>query len=501
MILFRDAILVDGSGAPPARGSLLVRDDKIECLGANIEAPQCESVECDGLALSPGFIDIHSHSDLQVLRCDRAKTDQGVTAEVVGNCGFSAFPCGSRDADVRDFADPILFGSGEPWRWEGARAYLDDARSRARLCQVESLVGHGTLRSAVAGPRQGSLDPAEVDRMEGLLRESLEGGAAGFSTGLMYAPGSSAPREELERLCRVAAKADKVYATHMRNYGDDLLPAIDEQLDLARATGCRLQISHLQAVGRRNWDKQRTALDKLEQAHRDGIDVAFDSYPYLAGSTVLQQLLPQWALDGGVDELLRRLSEPQSRTRLLAEVAQSMPQQWSDIFIASVASPERQAVVGRDIASLAKEADCDPASYAFDLLASERAQVMMVSFNQSESNLRELLSHPLCSVISDGVYVRGRPHPRLYGTFASLLGDISRDRGWLSLAQAVHRITARPAARFRMASRGRLAPGFDADLVLFDPLTVAGPATYDAPTTPPTGIRMVLLNGRQIVPT
>ena len=167
MILFRDAMLIDGSGAPPARGSLLVRDGKIERLGAIIEAPECEVVECAGQALSPGFIDIHSHSDLQVLRGDRAKTDQGVTAEVVGNCGFSAFPCGSRDADVRDFADPILFGSGEPWRWEGAREYLQDARRRARLCQVESLVGHGTLRNAVAGPRQGPLEPAEADRMEG----------------------------------------------------------------------------------------------------------------------------------------------------------------------------------------------------------------------------------------------------------------------------------------------------------------------------------------------
>jgi dihydroorotase/N-acyl-D-amino-acid deacylase len=423
-----------------------------------------------------------------------------VTAEVVGNCGFSAFPFGSRDADVREFADPILFGSGEPWRWESARAYLQDSREHARLCHVESLAGHGTLRNAVAGPRQGPLDPSEADRMEGLLRESLEEGATGFSTGLMYAPGSSAPREELASLCRVVAKADKVYATHMRSYGDGLLPAIDEQLDLARATGCRLQISHLQAAGRRNWDKQRTALDKLEQAHRDGIDVAFDSYPYLAGSTVLQQLLPQWALDGGVAQLIARLRDPQSRARLREEVAQSMPQQWSDIFIASVASPERQAVVGRDIASLAKEAGRDPTEYAFDLLVSERAQVMMVSFNQSESNLRELLSHPLCSVISDGVYVKGRPHPRLYGTFASLLGDISRDRAWLSLAEAVHRITAHPAARFHMAGRGRLTPGFQADLVLFDPSTIAGPATYDAPTTPPTGIRMVLLGGRRIVP-
>jgi len=285
----------------------------------------------------------------------------------------------------------------------------------------------------------------------------------------------------------------------MRSYGDGLLPAVDEQLDLARATGCRLQISHLQAVGRRNWDKQRAALDKLEQAHREGIDVAFDSYPYLAGSTVLQQILPQQALDGGVDRLLARLRDPQSRARLRDETTRSMPQEWSDIFIASVASPERQAVVGRDIASLAREAGCDPAEFAFDLLASERAQVTIVSFNQSESNLRELLAHPLCSVISDGLYVRGRPHPRLYGTFPFLLGEISRDRGWLSLAEAVHRITARPAARFHFAGRGRLAPGFQADLVLFDPLTIAGPATYDAPTTAPLGIRMVLLDGKPIL--
>jgi N-acyl-D-aspartate/D-glutamate deacylase len=331
-----------------------------------------------------------------------------------------------------------------------------------------------------------------------MLAECLADGAAGFSTGLMYAPGSSAPHEELLRLCRVVARAGKIYTSHMRSYGDQLLEAIEEQLDLARQTGCRLQISHLQAVGRRNWDKQRRALDRLEAARREGIDVAFDSYPYLAGSTVLTQLLPQSALDGGTDALIERLTDPASRARLLQETRDGMPQQWSDIVISSVASAERQDYVGRTVADLAGRAGRDPAEFVFDLLIEERAQVLMISFNQSEQNLRELLTHPLCTVISDGFYVQGRPHPRLYGTFPSLLGDVSRDRGWLSLAEAVHRVTNRPATRFSLARRGLLAPGYVADLVVFDPATVAGKASYDEPKTAPTGIRCVYLEGRRI---
>ena len=326
--------MIDGSGRAAFQSSILVDGGRIEAIHVSGDVPAARKIDCTGLTLAPGLIDAHSHSDIQVLHADTAKAAQGVTTEVVGNCGFSAFPCGSHANLVRAYGDCIFRPTGEAWRWRGAAEYLDDTRRRASLCNVVSLVGHGTLRTAVAGAMQGGLYPRQMDTMEGLLRESLQNGAAGFSTGLMYAPGSSAPPEELQRLCKIVAEHGAIYTTHMRSYGDALLDALDEQLFIARTTGCRLQISHLQAVGRRNHDKQRFALDRIERARSQGIDVAFDCYPYTAGSTVLTQLLPQAALDGGIDALLNRLRDPAARNAIGIAIEQQMPQQWSDIFIA-----------------------------------------------------------------------------------------------------------------------------------------------------------------------
>jgi N-acyl-D-amino-acid deacylase len=342
------------------------------------------------------------------------------------------------------------------------------------------------------------MDPREFDTALGLLRESLEQGAIGLSTGLMYAPGSSAPREELLAMCALVAKLGKIYTTHMRSYSDDLLPSIEEQLNLARETGCRLQISHLQAVGQRNWKKQQRALELLEEARMEGVDVEFDSYPYLAGSTVLTQLLPQWALDGGTAALVDRLGNAALREQILKEIATSMPQGWNNIVVAGVASEARQHLVGNTIAELAEVAGVDASEFALDLIVAESAQVSIVSFNQSEENLRKLLTHPLCTVISDGFYVRGRPHPRLFGTFPALLGEVSPDRKWMPLAEAIYRITAKPADRFGLKHRGRIAKGYLADLVLFDACSVASRATYEAPQQSPVGIKAIYRAGKEI---
>jgi dihydroorotase/N-acyl-D-amino-acid deacylase len=278
-----------------------------------------------------------------------------------------------------------------------------------------------------------------------------------------------------------------------------LVEAVDEQLQLARRTGCRLQISHFQAVGPRNWNKQAVALEKIENAAAEGLDVGFDCYPYIAGSTVLTQLLPQWALEGGINGLLARLTDGAERKRIAAETEASLEQGWTNILISSLETSFNRGSIGQTIAAIAASRGCEPVEVVFDLIQEEQGRVNMLEMNQSEANLRQTISHPLSCIISDGFYVKGRPHPRLYGTFPLLLGEMSRERGWLTLTTAVHKITEKPARRFSIPKRGRLDPGYFADVVVFDPGTVNSPASYETPALQPSGICHVFRNGVPIL--
>jgi dihydroorotase/N-acyl-D-amino-acid deacylase len=431
---------------------------------------------------------------LQVLEGRREKLLQGVTAEVVGNCGFSPYPAPAPRDALYDFANPIFCG-GHSWGWDTARDYLSQAAGPSSSTTAFSLVGHGTLRIAVVGNRQGALDEEALRRMENLLVQAFEQGAAGFSTGLMYAPGSSAPFEELERLCRVVARHAKLYASHIRDYSGGLVEAVEEQIELSRRTGCRVQISHLQAVGPANWPSQARALELIESARREGIDVAFDCYPYTHGSTVATQLLPQWALAQGIPGLLAALSDPATRERIAAETEASLAQGWQGILISAVDSPSSTACVGQSIAGIAEHQKQRPIDCLLDLLVENRGRVNILEANQSEDNLRQTLSHPLSVVISDGFYVAGKPHPRLHGTFPLWLGHYCRERRWISLEEAVAKVTSRPAERLGLKRRGRLEPGYIADLVLFDADRIDSPATYEDPCQPPVGLVEVYRNG------
>ncbi len=494
MLALINGTVFDGLGGAPLAADVVCEDGRITAVAPGAPHGDGRVIDCTGLAVAPGFLDLHSHSDLQILDGERTeKLKQGVTAELVGNCGFSAFPCSADAGELRSFAGGIFREPGD-WGWHSASDYFSRSRSSPGATDVYALTGHGTLRVAVAGLRQ-SIAPEESAAMQELLEAALEEGSAGLSTGLMYAPGSAAGFEELAPLCRLVKKHERLYATHMRSYMSGLLDAIEEQLNLARATGCRLQISHLQAAGRANWDLQRRAIDKIEQGVREGLDVEFDIYPYQCGSTVLTQWLPDWALDGGMDELCARLSDPGTHRRMAGHVLGTMAQRLDDITITGVRTEANRFAIGLTLVALAEHWGIEPIDAMLRILLEERGAVNIVSFNQSEDNLRQLLQHPLCTVISDGFYVQGLPHPRLHGTFPELLGSVVRDRGWLGLPEAIHKVTAKPAARLGLKDRGTLEPGARADVVVFDPARIASRATYQQPELDPTGVVAVVRGG------
>jgi len=284
----------------------------------------------------------------------------------------------------------------------------------------------------------------------------------------------------------------------MRDYSTNLLDALDEQIDLARSAGCKLQISHLQTVGRDNWKLNAVALERIESARNSGVDIMFDCYPYVAGSTVLTQLLPQWALDGGIPKLSERLSDAGIRREIEKQIMDKMVHEWSDIFISAVDSQANAGAVGKSLAEISSETGDSPLNVAFRLLLEEQGKVNMLQFNQSEENLRANLAHPLSIIISDGFYVKGKPHPRLHGTFPELLGNVCRDKGWLTLPDAIHKVTGSPAARFAMKGRGLLKPGYFADLTVFDQSTIRSNSTYKDPELDPAGILAVFREGKAL---
>lgn len=493
--ILQGGAVIDGTGSPAFFGDVVIHDDRIASVGGQAERPESGGdyniIDCKGCVIAPGFIDVHSHSDLQVLENHTEKLMQGVTSEVVGNCGFSPYPMPDKPEVLREFANGILCGN-ETWGWNSAAEYLASA-GKSPVANVASLVGHGSLRIKVAGNTSRELTSRELDAMAGLLDDALEEGAAGLSSGLMYAPGSGAPSEELIALGRVVARRDKVYATHMRSYSAGLVDAVEEQLAIAEASGCRLQISHLQAAGEDYWPLQQRAIEAIENAAKRGVDVAFDAYPWLAGSTVLTQVLPQDALDGGIPKLLERLREPEQRAAIHPRIKPSA--RWTGVVITSTAT-NSDALVGRSVQEIAVERGTDPATAVMDILLEQEGNVNIVEHSQSNDNLHALLTHPLGIVITDGVYTRGRSHPRLYATFPLLLGEMVRERKWLSLEEAVHKVTAKPAARFHLNERGRLAKGYVADITVFDPARVHTNATYERPNVEPSGIRAVLRNGQ-----
>lgn len=502
--------LIDGTGAPARRGDLGIRGDTITAIGDLSAEPAGRTISAAGRAVTPGFIDVHSHSDWRLWANRRAesKIRQGVTTEVVGNCGFSPAPVSDEfREELRGFA--LYLPPGMDFSWRSMGEYLRRYESEGVAVNVAQLVGHGTLRLAAMGFARRPPTAREQATMERLLEESMAQGACGLATGLIYAPGSYAATEEIVAVARRAGAAGGFYASHIRGEGATLLEAVAEAIRVGREGGLPVQISHIKAAGRANWGRVKDALALLDAARAEGLDVMADVYPYTASSTTLRTLLPDWVLEGGLEAMLARLGDPAVRARVRTELtggAESLTRGlgWDDIMVAY--SPSRPDAQGRRLSQIAAEGGMDPLDTAIELIVSEHGKGYMILFQLDEADLRRALGHPQVMIGSDGSALAvegelgaGTPHPRSYGTFPRVLGHYAREQRLLPLEDAVRKMTGLPGRRLGLADRGILAVGTKADVVVFDPARVADLATYEEPHRYAAGIDHVLVNGRAVI--
>jgi N-acyl-D-amino-acid deacylase len=510
-LLIRNGTVIDGSGSTREKADLAVAGDRIAAIAPQLVADAERIIDATGLIVAPGFIDIHSHSDFFYEQCPSAesKIRQGVTTEVVGMCSFSPAPANAASRHQVELAASAL-GAALEVRWSSFDEYLDALAQVKPSVNIVHFVGHGPIRYAGMGGENRAPTTAELDNMQSLLAEAMDAGAFGFSSGLVYAPSAFAEIEELIALCRSMASRGGQYFTHMRGEAHTLLESIAEATRIAEEGGVPLQIAHLKSVGRENWPLFDRALELIDAGRGRGLDVTADVYPYAASSTFLSALLPQWVHDGGMSKFLERIANPTARERIITEHSRPPDRWqtaqgtigWDEIMIATCPNP---SVEGMSLLELAERRRRAAAQAMLDLLTEHDAAVSVVMFSQSETNVRKALTRPYVMIGSDSLGLscgdgphKGRPHPRMYGTFPRVLGRYVRE-GLFSLEQAVAKMTGQPAAKLGLRDRGLVREGCFADLVLFDSETVRDEATFEQPHCYPSGIPYVAVNGELIV--
>ncbi|MFF9016052.1 amidohydrolase family protein [Streptomyces sp. NPDC014870] len=519
-LVIRDVDVIDGSGGESYRADVAVDGGRIAAIVKEGAAAGCQRptarrvLDAEGLALSPGFIDMHAHSDLALLRDPEhtAKAAQGVTLEVLGQDGLSYAPVDDRTlAEVRrTITGWNGDGSDIDFDWRTVGEYLDrlDRSHGGRGIAVNAayLIPQGTVRMYAVGWDDRPATDAELDRMRRLVAEGLEQGAVGMSSGLTYTPGMYAKDTELGELCKVVAEYGGYYCPHHRSYGAGALQAYEEMVALTRDAGCALHLAHATMNFGVNKGRAPELLALLDEALAGGSDITLDTYPYTPGCTTLVAMLPSWAAEGGPEALLARLKDDETAERIrhhLEEVGSDgchgVPIEWDTIEISGVGDPGLASCVGRTIAQSADIRGEAPWVTARRLLIDDRLGSTILQHVGHEENVRTIMRHRVHTGGSDGILQGFKPHPRAYGTFPQYLGKYAREEGVLTLEECVAHLTSRPAARLRLPDRGLVREGYVADLVLFDPATVAAGSTYDSPRTLPVGIPHVLIDGRFVM--
>jgi N-acyl-D-amino-acid deacylase len=498
-LLVRGGTVIDGTGAPGRPADVEIRDGRIAAIGPGLAPDGADRViDARGMAVVPGFIDIHSHSDetMFISSALESAVHQGVTTVVCGNCGGASAPVMGLAASELD-RDLDRFEVERTWTSFGEYAAAVE-RNRASI-NVCSFVGHGTLRMCVMGAEARRPTAGEIAAMKALLASSLKDGAIGMSTGLIYPPSAYGETDEIVALASVVREHGGLYASHIRNEGDRLLDAVGEGIEIGRRSGVRVELSHHKASGKRNWGRVKESTSLIERARAEGVDVTADQYPYTASSTGLAVTIPNWAHEGGPLAMVERLRDPAVRSRIRDEQVET-GRNWPAIVIARAQRHPEWS--GKSVSDLAAAAGKDPLEWTCDALVEHDGDIAIVHHSMDEDDVRHVMAKDWTAIGSDsranapsGPLSFGKPHPRSYGTFPRVLGRYARDERVVSLEDAVRKMTALPASRLRLHDRGVLREGAAADVVVFDPARVIDRATYDDPHRYPDGIPFVIVNG------
>src|ERR1051325_10162611 len=509
-ILIRGGTMIDGSGGPGEAADLAIEGGKIAALAPKLSGTATRIIPAEGLAVTPGFIDIKTHSDftLPINPKAESKVRQGVTTEIIGHCGFSVAPC--LPGKVQMLADYL--SGGAPWlpfRETSFPDYLDTFPAVA--VNAGMLVGHNTLRLMVMGLEDRAPSAAELDRMCALLEEGLGAGALGLSTGLFTPPGSFAQPDEIMTLCAVVARHKAAYFTHIRDESNRVLEAVEEAIAVARAYPIHVEIVHLKCSGVDNWGKAAEILDRLDRARRDGCDIDCDAYPYTAGANPLKNLLPPWVQVGGNEAMLARLAVPETRARIEAEIADHGLNNWGRIpswdAVQVSISPKLPETAGMTVAALAAERGIDPIDQLCDHLIADNGATRVLITSIAEDDIRTIVRSPQALVGFDGNCVadygivgQGMPHPRFYGTFPRIIGHYVGEERLIPRETAIQKMTGGTARALKLKDRGLLRESWRADVTIFDPADFKDQATYAEPHRYPTGARTtVIVNGAVVV--